>query len=327
MAIRSPLLTLASTTAQQYQAWVAGISGALDGLGVTKTSDSGQLDVTNAAAFALDANATAINSNQANHIFQAGYEIRQLASAGLQTIYLRFDYGYMQNYNGTVPNSSYYYPYLKVSIGTATNGAGVLSTIQPGATVGYFASTAQWDHYSGSSSNNSNMPLSAGGQECDFASDGQNYLSIMLGEKCPSFENFSILSFGIERTINPTTGQYSGDGMCAFSGHSYGNMTWVYMDFVNQLQHAGAGAMPSLAPPFNVALSPLGVDVFPFVGSTAAPQGAPTIALSYYSAPISTPVSFPATLYSTPHNYVCCSRSVTSADAYNTGTRIALRFD
>jgi hypothetical protein len=327
MSTLSPSIVLAATTPQQHYNWIAAFSAALDSLGITRTSDTGQIVLTGISSIALPNEPQGDSGNRYGS--PAVYEIRKLAAAGLPTIYLRFDYGVYANDDTDDVEPPYSFPTLQVSVGASTDGAGNIQPFQTGSGVPTFASgnnQGSNNYYTGSSSSGSRMP-SPNGQECDFASDGANYLTIMLGENAPAFETRSIFCFGLERSIDPSTGLYNGNGIIALCGHNAGNSNWMYADCANSQQWNGNGGLPAITPPFPLAGNVNVVDLFPFVGSTNIPQGAPTVALSYYATSISSPVAFPAQLYSAPHTYKACPRSLSNADPYNTGTKLALRFD
>jgi hypothetical protein len=329
MSTQSPNIVLAATNPTQHYNWISAFSNALDSLGVARTSDTGQIALVGITSIVLPPETAGQASTDYSN--PPVFEIRKLSASGFPDLFMRFDYGIVANRqtdytsNPEQPNN---YPAITVSIGSATDGAGNLVTFQPGSGIISFASAnvSYNSVYAGSSSLNSQLP-SSNAQECDFASDGQNYLTIMLGENAPTYESRSVFCFGIERTIDPTLGSYDNSGFCGFSGHDGGNSHWFYVDALNQQQWNGISGMPSIAPPFNIGGSVSTVDIFPFIGCTTVPKGAPTVALAYYASGINSPVSFPATLYSSAHTYKACPRTVCSADSYNTGTRLALRFD
>lgn len=338
MSTLSPSIPLAATTPSQHYAWIAAVSAALDSLGITRTSDTGQVVLTGGVStLPLPPSFWAAGSWIGGNAWNNTYEIRKMSAAGLPDIYLRIDYGVTLNgsfYNiSQAQAQTYLYPAIQISVGGSTDGAGNIKSVQTGGTVPTFAAgetatgTSAIQIYKGSSGQNSGLPLPSG-QECDFASDGQNYLTIMLGENAPTFESRSVFVFGIERSINPNTGAYDGDGYVAYSGHNAGNSTWNYGDFTSALSFSGNGGLPALAPPFALAGNVTYVDLFPFAGATSSqPKGAPTMGLSAYGSAIAAPVLFPTQLYSTSHNYKANPRSVVNADPYSTGTRLALRFD
>lgn len=350
MATQSPSLILASDTPQHHYGWINGIDAALNALGVVNTTDTGQVTLSGQTSIPLPSGWNHDGAPSAAYASTTPvYRVYKLAATGLPTIYIRIDFSiymntdlsnaqngsgqYESSINNSIPTPSYFYPSLKVSIGAITDGAGNITSIQPGYGCAVFA-THQGvgnhpgqSYYTGSSSADSYLPLTTAGQNCDFASDGQNYLTMMIGENCPAFENCSIFDIAIERTINSGTGQYSGDGYVVYCGQNGGNACWTYVDLVNQREWSSTQGMPSISPPFMIGTSPTVAEVFPFIGSTLSPQGAPSVALSYYSNIISVPATFQAQLYSTAHTYKCCPRAVNSADPYNLGTTFALRFD
>lgn len=319
MTTQSPNIVLAATTATQHYNWIAAVSAALDALGITRTADTGQVVLVGQTTVTLPPGIV-YGSNYFNNI----YEIRKLSAAGFADIFIRVDYGVYGNSNGLTPYNLYCYPALQITLGSATNGAGTLTAFKANTANASFISSQV--AYAGSSALNSSIP-SVNPQQCDFASDGQNYLSIMIGENAPVYENNSIFVFSLERTLDPATGIYDNAGCHAFCGQTGGNSIWMYADFANVLQWSDITGIPSIAPPFNIGVNVSTVDIFPIIGCTLVPKGAPSVCLAYYASGVNSPVSFPATLYSTAHTYKACPRSIASADRYNTGTKLALRFD
>jgi hypothetical protein len=331
MPTLSPEIVLAACTPQQHYAWIAGVSAALDQLGITRTTDTGQIDLTSTTTVSLPPE---INSDNSGAFFdspgfpQGVFQIRKMSAPGFPDIYLRFDYGIYCNNNGSGDNLAYSYPLLGMKIGKSTDGAGNLVAFQSGSPCPSFVGGPPHGNFTltGSSSAGSHSPSTVA-QVCDFASDGKNYLTIMLGENAPPIESYSLFGAAIERSIDPNTGDYDADGLFAVTAQNNGTATWFYADITNSFQWSGNAGLPALSPPFALVSQINVVDLFTFVGSTNVPKGAPLAALSYYAVSINSPVSFPATLYTTPHTYKACARSTTSADSYNTGTKLALRFD
>lgn len=327
MSTQSPNIVLAATTPAQHYNWIAAVSAALDTLGITRTADTGQINLVGQTTIALPTGEGASGGN----FYNSTFEIRKLSAVGFADIFIRIDYGIYYNYgNQGASAAEYFYPAMTITLGSATNGAGVLTSFKANTGVPTFQSTASSGYastwYAGSSALNSHIP-SINPQQCDFASDGQNYLSMMIGENAPVYENYSIFNFALERTLDPATGIHDNAGCHAFCGQTGGNSVWMYADFANVLQWSGTTGMPSIAPPFNIGVDVSTVDLFPLIGSTLVPKGAPSVSLAYYASGVNSPVTFPATLYSAAQTYKACPRSTASADPYNTGTKLALRFD
>lgn len=334
MSTQSPNIVLAANTAAQYYNYAAAISAALDALGVVQTGDTGQMVLAGQSTLPLPSwfatfNATlnyqhdqmAVNS-------WSQFQIRKLAATGLPTLYLKIYYDLM--FNAASPTSTQVnaYPLIRIDLGSGTDGAGNLTPFQNAAPAFSFMSPYTWNGFAGSASSGSSQP-SIVAQQCDFASDGQNYLTIMVGENAPSFENKAIFDFAVERTVDPTTGAYDNAGFCAFNGMGENGLVWGYIDAVNSLQWSGtsAGGIPSIAPPFSINNPTGNVDVFQLIGSTMTPKASPLAAVAYYKANVTTPLTFPVTFFGTAHTYKCCARSNVNADPYGTGTRLALRFE
>jgi hypothetical protein len=324
MTTQTSQIILAAQTPQQHHDWIAAFAAALIAVGVQQATDTGQVDLSTGS---VDLPPSSAGNASSYFSTTPVFQVFMLVAAGKPTLYLRFDYGIFGNNNGNQPQALYSYPNIRLTVGMGTDGAGNLQSVQSSGSQAAFASRGggATNSYAGSSSPGSGQP-SLAAQACDFASDGQNYLTIMMGENAPSYENFSVFNVGVERMLNPADGTPNAAGAVVFCGHTGGD-TWWFCDFANKREWTLGGPLPSIAPPMNIASSGDQVFLFPYVASTIAPQGAPLIGLSYYSASISAAVAFPATLYSTAHTYKACPRSVTSADPFNTGTKLALRFE
>lgn len=109
MATSQQFLVCDSSTLANFKAWAQALSNQIRTFGFTNTSDTGQL---NGAGGNNWAGVAAVPGSAAYF-----YEIFQ-SNDGLTTFYVKVEYG-----NNTGTNS----PYVRVSVGTGTNGAGTLS--------------------------------------------------------------------------------------------------------------------------------------------------------------------------------------------------------
>jgi hypothetical protein len=321
MTTHTAPIVLAATTTNQYHDFIASFLAALIAVGLTQTADTGQVDLSQPTVpFPLNYSPNSIGL----YCQDRDYHVFKMSAAGLPDIYLRFDYGVTVNiYN---QNGAANFPYVQMRVGFATDGAGNLTLWNGVVGVHSFQSRQGYEAFSGSNVASSLQP-SGDPQDCDFATDGQNYLSIMLGENAPVFEGSSLFVLGFERTIDATAGVYDQAGAVGFNGTG-STTTWCYLDLASQLEHNGNTSMPSICPPFRIGTADSKtVYTFPFIGSTIIPKGAPTVGMAFYNANVNVPLEFQATLYQSAHNYKCNPRSNVGADPYNTGSRIALRFD
>lgn len=326
MATTSPSIILASTSTTNHRNWINAFSAALDTLGVVKTTDTGQVNLTPTTLALPPSTAGTANLYMAT---TPVYQIRKLSASGMPDIFIRFEFGIWGNDNTSNAQTAYAYPGLRITVGGGTNGAGVITRVQSDSVAFFDSHSPNESGFTGSASSGSTKPSTVA-QVCDFASDGQNYLTIMLGENAPNFENYSVLGFALERTIDPNTGLYDASGWVAYNTHlatSNGGVVWHYGDFVNQREWAGTQVIPAITPPFNIAATGSDVLTFPLIGSTMVPKGAPLAGISYYTAALAAPVAFPMTVYSATHTFKACPRGSTPADSWNTGTKLALRFE
>jgi hypothetical protein len=221
-------IPLSSTTTTLYRNWVNAISAALTTLGLTKTSDTGQVVLTG-STLAFPTTAQGLTAGYSTY---NAYEIRQLVSSGKPTLYLKLRYGVYYDVNGT--GAAYYWPTMTVEIGSATDGAGNITPIDAGG-VRYITTSS--GAMAGSSSLNSGKP-SPTAQQCILASDGQNYFTLIMGNQAPSYESSWIAAMGFERTNTP--------GATTFTFDSNGVVMWSLMTPASENTISGvAGAVYS----------------------------------------------------------------------------------
>jgi hypothetical protein len=205
MALQTVSMILSATTTTLHRNWANALSAALTAIGLTKTADTGQIVLTG-TTLAYPTVAQGLGQGVAAF---TGYEIRQMVSAGRPTLYLKVRYGIYYNNFGTGAN--FYWPAVAIEVGTATDGAGNITSIDSNPSRWYVSSNGSM---SGSLTASSGRP-SAVAQNCYIASDGANYLTVMLGSNAPAFENKMVACFGIERTNTPgaATFTYNGNGI------------------------------------------------------------------------------------------------------------------
>ncbi len=167
-------LTADSTTDAAFRAWGGGISTAIAGLGLVKTSDTGQV------------NWTTVSKPNTTSVFTA-YEVWRFDDALQATapIYFKLDYG--SNAGSAT------YPALRVTVGPGSDGAGTITgTYFPGVTantsaIGFANHSNPWNGVA--------TPTSV------YVNGGTNALCLLLW---PAFT--SVVSSGavlvIERTHN-----------------------------------------------------------------------------------------------------------------------------
>lgn len=327
MTTQSPSIVLSATTTTLHRNWANAISAALTALGLPKTSDTGQIVLTGSTL----AYPTTLNPGQANFPTSAGYEIRTMTSSGKPTIYLKIWYGVFYNSTGT--GAAYYWPALRIDVGSASNGAGVLTPFNTdGNTFPIMMSAAGM---SGSSSASSGKP-SASAQTCYLASDGANYLTIALGTSAPSFENSCIMASAMERTNTPGAASFTYDSG-GLIGVNYPSPATdnlgttaaarqVLWDFTTALSYSGASSISAQTTSYTYRPNS-GTDCNQYPISVGVGHGPMLSAIAYDTGLLTENSQYSCTLYGAAHNFLPVVRDANyNADPYNT-TYLALRFE
>lgn len=125
MATSSSVVDVTSfTTDAKFRAWTLAVSTAIQACGLTKTSDTGQID-----------HATVSRPTAANT--KAGYEIYRFNDSlqATKPIFIRIDYGSAGQASGQNPSTW-------LTVGTATDGAGNISGVGMAVTQGYSGTSA-----------------------------------------------------------------------------------------------------------------------------------------------------------------------------------------
>lgn len=333
MSLQTVPMILSSINTTVYRNWIKAMSDALTAIGVTKTADTGQVNLT-PTTLALPTAAQGLT--QSNGAFNF-YEIRQLVSAGKPTIYLKVRYGVYYNNQGTGAN--YYWPAISIEPGSATDGAGNITPFDAGGSRYGLMTT---NDMSGSLSSGSGRPA-ATTQNCYFASDGANYLNLVIGTNSPAFEVHALAVMGIERTNTPgaATFTFNGNGLVMWTGMSslfdstttasgavpapggLSTYTYTLQDF-NTQQTVTGGTIPAQTPPFvyrpNVSTD---CSIYPV---TVGVNHGPLLGVVGYDANLLIEnTQFAANVYNATRNYVAVVRTSRYADPFNTaffGVRI-----
>jgi len=110
MAIQRYTVLASNSTDANFIAWGKNLSDALEALGVTKTADTGQIDW-----------ATVLKPTANNQVM--GYEIRQFTDALQATapVLIKMEYG------SSASGSAGICPGIKITVGSASDGAGALT--------------------------------------------------------------------------------------------------------------------------------------------------------------------------------------------------------
>ena len=184
MATNQQFLNCDTTTLAYFKNWASAISGRFTAFGWTKTSDTGQVDW--AAIASVPASGTWV------------YEIwhpNDALQTGSTQYFLKIEYG----------QNSTYGPALRLSLGTSTTGAGILS----GFTTGLFLLNSYY-----STVNSGSLTY-----ECDFSGDSGRFGALLWR----SHSLPACMWFAVERTCDGD-GTYNSDGVTLFGmAHSSGN--------------------------------------------------------------------------------------------------------
>lgn len=206
-------LTADSSSTASFRAWGLAVSNAITAAGYPKTSDTGQIDWATVTA-------------PASTVTAQGYEIRQFNDSlqATRPIYFKVEYG-----SGASTSS----PNLWITVGTATNGAGTLSSMAGyGTTLGARQSL------------NAGNTFSAVAMPCLFGGSDGSGLAVALFLNSGTAAG---MMFYIERHRN-ADGTASSEGFCW--GYAVGSNSpstgWQQFLYQNIIQQGTTGSWPSL---------------------------------------------------------------------------------
>lgn len=319
-ATDTTLVWRAATTTENYN-WIKKISDALTACGCLLTSDTGQIN--------LAGTTVTIPSSPDDTFKQAGYQIRKLERSGFPTIYIRIDYG-VRRYNSFSTAATNVVPALRITVGTETNGAGVLS----GVSFTAFQAYSGWGFYWPSET------PGTGQRPLFFSSDGQNYLTMVID---PALAGGSItyransdvpLVFALERSVTPETGAYDTDGFVmvnvgvqpsggAISFYSVANIPG------GATYQSGSYSVPAQNPGlFTSSFSAGSTNLFPVTVCLPKPKGPMKSVMYYYRLDIADGYTFSTTMYGETRTYIASgSLQPGSAALSPSSVSPALRYD
>lgn len=320
-ATDTTLVWRAATTTEMFN-WVKKISDALTAAGVALTSDTGQIN--------LAGPTLAIPSSADMTFKQAGYQIRKLERPGFPTLFIRIDYGVRRNTSLSTAATNVA-PALRITIGTETNGAGVLGGVHTTAAKAY----SEWGFYpQGEQPPNGVRPLF-------FASDGQNYLTMCIDPALAgaSTSNRTLSSvplvFALERSVTPETGAYDTDGYVVLNasyqlpdGETGSNYTVANIPGA-AVFHGGARSVPAQNTDlFTSSFSAGSTNLFPVTVCLPKPKGPMKSVLYYYHQDIADGYTLSTTMYGETRTFLA-SGSLQYATAIIGGSYVspALRYD
>lgn len=278
-----------------WTAWLTAMSNALTTLGFSKTTDTGQLVI---------ANQTTVPTAPGSYGSTIGtiYEIRQLVSPGLPTIYMRVEYGV------TIGATNTTRPEIRFRFGTATDGAGNLGGVVNPRYIGSADGSAPANAPFGNSSSTALRPFF-------MAGDGANYFTFVIdpavvvndmGLATGSGPACSMGAMGFERTITPGDGTYNAAGWVQVDYGNVASSAYSITSITSNNSVFQTTAYPSQTPGALFTSSGTGnsCTVFPYTSMTPAPQGPPTMAIVYFTTDVLLGTQFQVTMYGAVRNYI-----------------------
>lgn len=203
MTTSAPTITFDNTSDATFRAWGLAISTALQAVGLTKTTDTGQIDFT-----------TVLTPGTAN--LARGYEMYRLTDSlnATKPVFMKIEYG---------SGSAATYPGVWITFSNLTNGAGTLT--------GLLTCTRKQHFGVGS----------ATGQPCYFASDG-SYLTMLLAPALytSNASGFFLMVLLFDRSRD-SAGAITNDGFHYFSTQAQASSV-VQRYNAQQFGFAGVGA-------------------------------------------------------------------------------------
>lgn len=219
------LVWRSNSTTENYN-WIKRISDGLTAVGLALTADTGQIN--------LAGTTVAFGAGTPDETFRtSGYQIRKLTASGLPDIFFKFEYGVRRSASfpsSTTANT----PSMRVTVGTVTDGAGNLSGVMQCPLYsnfgyskdGYVAPTTQRPFY--------------------ISSDGQNYLTMLIDPAmvggASSASAYCAFAMCVDRSVEPTTGAYDGDGLVAYQFNAEPFSGELLGAYKHQVYNFGAGA-------------------------------------------------------------------------------------
>lgn len=280
----------AGDTGEKLYACTKVMSDALTEVGLLKTSDTGQINLSTVTTIAPP------NTAPADTPTEYGYEMRQLVATGKPTVYIRVSYCVV----ATTANSK---PTYRVAVffraGTGTTGSGALSGSVMEYSFNQYASGSGLDMYT---SMTAQRPLYV-------ASDGQHYLTVVndpTGSANPYYKH-SYMSFFCERTVDYLSGAYDSGGLIGSNcgANSYGPCAF-------QLLNLTSGAVySSLDTPYQVpgsifkgsgSLST--ATIMPLAVVTPTPKGPAIGSVLAYSADTTVGGQYDIAMYGVTRRYI-----------------------
>lgn len=289
VATDTTLVWRVGSTTENYN-WIKKVSDALTAIGLALTSDTGQIN--------LAGTTVAIPSTPDTSFKQSGYQVRKLERSGFPTLFVRIDYG-VRRYGSFSTAATNVFPALRITVGTETNGAGVLGGVHTLAAnafsdLGFYMYSEQ---------------PPTGVRPLFFASDGQNYLTMSID---PALAGGSVsyrtsspvpMTFALERTVTPETGAYDTDGYVVVNptsnipdGAAWGG-PYVVANIPGAAVFAGGGVPAQNTGLFTSSFSAGSTNLFPVTVVLPKPKGPMKSVLYYYKLDVADGYTLNTTMY------------------------------
>lgn len=253
-----------------------------------------------------------------NRVALKGFFVVKLETTSFPTIYLRFDFGARV---GSQSSNIPFVPYFGLKMGTSVSATGVLTGLSnhnPITTSMGCAINATGETWGASLLD----------RKFYISSDGQNYLTMVMDPLMMYSASVSAtLPFwlAIERSINPSTGQYDGDGAFFVTGiHDRINSSGAFgaIDLLSgnvQSINAIPAQCPGLWPS---TVSGGATQVFPITCCLPKPKAPMKACVFYYASDINTGLRFNTNMLGETVTYIACGLNANS----NATTSVGLSY-
>ncbi|PZO66208.1 MAG: hypothetical protein DI635_00870 [Pseudoxanthomonas suwonensis] len=306
----------AGDTGAKLYACTKVMSDALTEVGLLKTSDTGQIDLS--AITAITPPTTVPIQTPTEY----AYEMRRLESAGKPTVYIRVSYCVVAT---TANAAATYRVAVYFRAGTFTNGAGALG----GTVQGYDMST-----YVANSGPTSSVSMTFS-RNLFVASDGANYLTVVNDPQSAattSSAKYAYMNFFCERTVDYLSGAYDGEGFisghCGVSSHSLS--TYQLLNFTSGTAYS-APEVPYQVPGslFTSSGALSTATIMPLAVVTPNPKGPAIGSVLAYAADTTAGGQYDIAMYGVTRRYMDIGNQFTARWPYLSAaqSRALVRFD
>lgn len=305
----------AGDTGAKLYACTKVMSDALTEVGLLKTSDTGQIDLS--AITTITPPTTAPASTPTEY----AYEMRRLESAGKPTVYIRVSYCVVAS---TANAPATYRVAVYFRAGTSTNGAGAL-----GGTVQLYDMNAY-----GSGSGPGSAVSMTFIRNLFVASDGANYLTVVNDPQAAaaSSAKYAYMNFFCERTVDYLSGAYDGDGFisshCGVSSHTAS--PYQLLNFTSGTAYASTDVQYQVPGSIFTSSGTLSTaTIMPLAVVTPSPKGPAIGSVLAYAADTTAGGQYDIAMYGVTRRYMDIGNQHSSRWPYLTTaqSRALVRFD